>query len=64
MFWVGHTHDGVTILEREYETFEEAQNDHVFKGYGKYGATGWVIVETDDPDQWERDNNRDGISFR
>lgn len=53
MFWVGTKHDGVTILEREYSTLEEAQGDRLFKGYW-YGR---VIVETDNPEQWERDNN-------
>lgn len=61
MYWVGQKHDGVTILERCYDTLEEAQkNDWFFKGYW----SGVMIVETDDPDQWERENNRDGISFR
>ena len=60
-FWVGHSRYGVTILERSYNTLEEAKNDYAFSG--KFGAAGWVIVETDDPDQWERDNNLDGISF-
>ena len=63
-FWVGHSQSGVTILERSYDTIEDAKNDYAFSGYGKYGEAGWIIVETDDPDQWERDNNRDGISFR
>lgn len=67
MFWVGHTHDGITIFERCYNTLEEAQQDIFFqKGTHIYSvySRGAVIVETDNPHQWERENNRDGISFR
>jgi len=66
MYWTGTTRDGVTILEREYKTLDEAQKDIFFqKGTLTYSLHNKeaVIVETNDPDQWEKENNRDGISF-
>ena len=62
MYWTGTTRDGVTILEREYKTLDEAQKDILFQKGSLFNREA-VIVETNDPDQWEKENNRDGISF-
>jgi hypothetical protein len=58
MYWIGNTYNGLTVLEASFDNFEAA-NAEMNRRRKFHYTIKWFVIETDNPDQWERDANPD-----